>query len=141
MAHCVEDFFVKRGPRRGCAYDIHEVDVVLAQGWEHPWFKKSDLEVDRVEKGAQVRKPIVPCSGYGVSRFKDWSGNSRKKLVAVDQGMKVGACWCSSLYVTDQLNDLSNALFTVKITKPNSPETFGGIDNFAWEVAVEAHLG
>ena len=71
MAHCVEDFFIKRCPRLGCADDIHEMDVVLAQGWEHPWFKKSDLEVDCVEKGAKVGKPIVPCSGDGVGRLKD----------------------------------------------------------------------
>ena len=96
MAHCVEDFFIKRGPRPGCAYDIHEMNVVLAQGWEHPWFEKSDLEVDRVEKGAKVGKPIVPCSGYGVSRFKDRSGKSGQKLVVVNQGMKVCACWCAS---------------------------------------------
>ena len=141
MAHCVEDFFIKRGPRRGCAYDIHEVDVVLAQGWKHPWFKKSDLEVDRVEKGAKVGKPIVSGSGDGSSCFKNRSGKAGQKLVVVNQGMKVCACWCASSYVTDQLNDLSNALFAVKLTKPNSPKSFGGIDNFAWEVTVEAHLG
>ena len=76
-----------------------------------------------------------------MSSFQDRSGKSGQNLVVVNQGMKVGARWCSSLYVTDELNDLSNALFAVKITKPNSPEAFGGIDNFAWEVAVEAHLG
>ena len=94
-----------------------------------------------MEKGAQVGKPFVPCSRDGVSCFKDWSGKSRKKLVVVDQGMKVGACWCSSSYVTDQLNDLSNTLLAVKITKTNAAEAFGGIDNFSWEVTVEAHLG
>ena len=117
------------------------MNVVLAQGWEHPWFKKLDLEVDCVEKGAKVGKPIVPCSGDGVSRLKDRGGEPRQKLVVVNQGMKVGARWCSSLYVTDQLNDLPNALLAVKVAKTNAAEAFGGIDNFAWEVAVEAHLG
>ena len=117
------------------------MDVVLAKGWEYPGFKNSDFEVDRVEKGAKVGKPIVPCSGDGVGRLKDRGGKPRQKLAVVNQGMKVGARWCSGSYVTNQLNDLSNALFAVKITKPNSPEAFGGIDNFAWEVTVEAHLG
>ena len=85
--------------------------------------------------------PIVPCSGDGVGRLKDRGGESRKKLVVVDQGMKVCACWGSSSYVTDQLNDLPNTLLAVKITKTNAAEAFGGIDNFAWEVTVEAHLG
>ena len=96
LTHQVEYFFIKGGPRCARAYDIHEVDVVLTQGWEHPWFEKSELEVDCVEKGAKVGKPIVPCSGDGVGRFKDRSGKSRKKLVVVDQGMKVCACWCAS---------------------------------------------
>ena len=76
-----------------------------------------------------------------MSCFKDRGAESRKKLVVVDQGMKVRACWCSSSYVTDQLNDLSNALFAVKISKSNSPEPFGSVDDFAWEIAVEAHFG
>ena len=43
--------------------------------------------------------------------------------------------------MTDQLNDLSNALFAVKISKSNSPEPFGSVDDFAWEFAIESHLG
>ena len=93
-----------------------------------------------MKKGAEVGKPIVPCSGDGVGRLQDGSRESRKKLVSVDQGMKVCACWCTSSYVTDKLYDLSNTLLAVKVAEADSAEAFGGIDNFSWKVRLKPIL-